>query len=301
MKRRVLIGVLCVLLCVCLPLGVAAARVDTARESSLTVVYQDGDTPFAGLEVRLFRVADVSPDGTLTLSGAFADYPVTLYADSREEWRLIAYTLASYAVADGLTPMTVTTDAAGAAAFDGLTAGLYLTQAVRVESETAIVLFEDFLTAIPTPNTDGTYTYDVTAYPKHGKLVPTPQAREYTVMKQWADAAARDKRPAQVRVDIYRNTTLHSTQVLSAENNWTYTWSSPDDGSVWLAVERDIPADYTVTINALGDTTVITNVYDEPTPPPTTGDTTVLWPYILALCVSGAVLIVLAVCKKGKK
>ena len=90
--------------------------------------------------------------------------------------------------------------------------------------------------------------------------------------------------------------------VLSAENNWTYTWTTTDDGAIWQAVETNVPEGYTVTLEQSGNYFFVTNSYDKPTPPPSTGDISNPYLYLIVMCVAGLGLIVLGITgRRGKK
>lgn len=282
----------------------AITPIDPLRDSSLTLHYEYNQTAYEGLTVKSYRIAEVFADGTYALTGAFQSYPVSIYGiTSQSEWKIIASTLEAYAIADQIEPtVTAVTDETGTVAFTDILPGMYLTLAIRVERETDITVFESFLSVVPYPSEDGEHNYDVVAHPKCQSFTPTPEEQEHKVVKQWKDNGYTEKRPESVIVDIYKDGVLQSTQSLSAENNWSYHWTSPDDGSEWKAVEREIPADYTVTVVENGNTIIITNVYKyEPEPPPQTGDTTVMWPYVLSMCISGGIIVVLATWRKRKE
>jgi hypothetical protein len=53
---------------------------------------------------------------------------------------------------------------------------------------------------------------------------------------------------------------------LSPENSWRYTWENLDAMSDWFLMERDVPAEYTVTSVAENAVFVVTNTYREETP-----------------------------------
>ncbi len=302
MKRTFLaicfcIAVLCAV--VLTPITASAATVETEKLSSLTVTYKDGDAAFSGLIIKTYRIADVSEDGNYTLCGDFKNYPVSLYGvRSQAEWQSIAYTLASYAVSDGLQPtITEATDENGTVKYEGLYPGMYLTLSVKNENAEQVTAFESFLTAIPMPTDDGTYNYDVTAYPKSTKHTPTAEEISHKVIKQWKDGAG--ERPSEIKVDIYKDGKLQETVTLSGKNNWMYEWTATDDSSDWSAVERDVPAGYKVTVTEQGNTVILTNIYlDGVSEPPQTGDTSHTELYIILMCISGFMLILLSLWRK---
>ncbi|MBQ7355648.1 MAG: Cna B-type domain-containing protein [Clostridia bacterium] len=297
MKKLIALLLAIPIIAALLPWSVCAiSPIDTDRASSLTLHYRYNGEPFADLEIKTYRVAAIYADGTYALTGAFKDYPVNIYGiTTAAEWRQVTTTLAAYAVADKLSPTeTKPTDHNGTVVFDKITTGMYLTLAVRVEEQGRVTLFESFLTSVPNPDENGKMQYDVTAYPKCEQFEPTPEGIEYKIVKQWKDSGNTHARPDEVQVDILRNGELQSTQTLSAGNNWCYRWTAPEDGSQWQAVERQIADVYTVTIEENGTAILITNVYNVPEKPPQTGETAVLWPYVLAMCIAGGVIMVLA-------
>lgn len=280
-----------------------ADPVDTAMESSLTLQYKHGGEVFSGLEIQSYRIAEASADGTYSLCGAFENYPVDIYGvESQAEWQNIASTLAVYAVADRITPdCTAVTDDTGTVSFEKILPGMYLTLSVRSESEGEVTVFETFLTAVPHPDGDR-YNYDVTAYPKCSSYTPAPVDIQYKVVKQWKEGVRNDARPASVTVDILRDGEVFYTEILSAENDWSYSWSAPDDGAIWQTVEREVPKDYTVTVIRDGDTFIITNIYGYGTDKaPQTGKITVMWPYALAMALSGGAFIILAIWRRRRE
>ncbi len=290
------------LLSFCLPATASAAGIEPDKDASLTLVYQHEGLVYEGLEIRTYRVADVANNFVISLSGDFADYPVKVYGiTSQAEWNVTYQTLEAYIWADGLKPTaTALTDENGCVKFEGLNAGMYLTMPVTHLAEAGITEFFGFLTVIPNPEDDGTLNYDVTAYPKSTDFNPEDgDSIPMRVVKQWKDSGFQVFRPEFVKVDIYRNGEYKTTVNLSAENNWSYGWVVPDDGAVWTAVEREIPPKYTVTIETKENTIILTNVREGDVPPPPNGDTTVLWPYILVMCISGCLVILLAM--KTKK
>ncbi len=283
----------------------AAAPIDTSRPCSLTLQYRHGETYFEGLEIRTYRIAQVHANGTYTLTNGFEKYPVKIYdVTSQAEWRHIASTLAAYAEADGLVPThTATTDFSGAVAFTDILPGMYLTLSVAHQSDGLSAVFESFLSVVPYPMDDGGHVYDVTAYPKceTSVLEEVERDREMRVIIEWKDSGYTDKRPKSVEVEIYRNGSLYLVRQCSAEGNWTFSWTAPNDGSLWSAAERGLPEGYTVTITEYSDTIVITNHYEADTPEaPPTGDITVMWPCLLIMCLSGCLLLIIATWQKRR-
>ena len=294
MKRTFVKSLSMALFCLLLllPLTAYAVDVDTQRPCSLTLEYSFGEGVFAGVEVRAYRVARAESDGSYWLIPPYNGYPVdTYHVTSQAQWQEITETLEAYIAADGPEPtQTVTTDENGIAKFTGLETGLYLISGVVARNEAHIVNFSGFMVYLPTP-VDTEANYDVIAKPKYSRYAPAPV--EYSVVKLWKDNGAAT-RPASVLVELWKDGVLQETVTLSEENDWHYAWLDPDGTGVWTVVERDVPANYTVTTACRDTVFEVINTYDPPTPPdpdlPTTGDTAPVWLYIVAMCVSGTAL-----------
>lgn len=298
MKKLTAYLLLCVLLIstgILCSLSVSAEPFDAEHSCSLTLNYGKDGKAFEGLDIRTYRIAELVEDGGYRLCGAFADYSINVYnVSSQTEWKKITATLAAYITADGIEPdLEGKTDKDGSVRFSSIRTGLYLTLSVKHETEELVTVFEDFITAIPGRNSEGSYNYDVTAKPKYNSYVPMPSEVEFKVVKQWKDTGAENKRPQSIDVDIFREGAFVESVKLSADNDWCYKWTAPDDRSTWTAVERNISEGYKVTVISDGRTIVITNSYESPEIPPDTGDAESLMQYVLMLSLSGLALIAL--------
>ena len=295
MKRLISLLLACVLLAGAIGVCSVFVGADTDAPYSLTLCYRRGEVPLGGIGISVYKIAETVDDGGYRLCGAFADYPVNVYGiSSQSEWKKITSTLAAYIAADKITPdYTGVTDEEGNVRFSAISSGLYLASAVRHEDAVAVSLFEDFITAVPGRDADGAQVHDVVAKPKCEMLPPSPAEVELKIVKQWKDTGASDKRPEYVEVEIVKDGNAVESVRLSRENDWCYKWTAPDDKSVWHAVERNVPDGYRVTVASDGRTIVITNSYGSSEEPPDTGDTELLWHYLMLMCVSGALLITL--------
>lgn len=275
--------------------------VDPQMKSSLALQYKYDDEYLEGVEIKTYRIAEVFADGTFALCGQFKDYPVNIQGvTSKNEWNDIASTLSAFVAADNLEPTySEITNSNGTVEFKDILPGFYLTLSVEVEAPKQTIIFDSFLTVLPQKMDDGAYNYDVVAYPKGDIYIPQEKDISKKVVKQWKDSGFTEKRPEYIEVDILKDGVIQSTQKLSSENNWSYSWTVKDDGSKWQAVERKVAEKYTVTVVEDGNTIIVTNAYvTTDDGPPKTGYTFILWPYILGLCISGGALITLAAWRK---
>jgi len=294
-KTAAFMAFICISFCL-LSFAAWAEPIDTQRSSSLTLQYRYGEEVFPDLTVQTYRVAQVLKNGEYSLTGIFSKYPINIEGiQSQSQWRRIATTFAAYIAADEISAtQSQITDQEGFVCFENLQPGMYLTLSVRAEKGSTVTVFETFLTVIPYPEEDGNYLYDVTAYPKCEQFISEPAQQSYKVVKQWKDSSYTDLRPEGVTVDIFKDGVLQSSQVLTAENNWCYSWTAPDDGAKWQAVERYVAEYYTVSVEEFDTTIVITNVYDGNEEPPQTGDTTLPHAYLLIAGVLGITLVLVA-------
>lgn len=301
--RKNRIWVLCLLMLWSLLQPVEASALtplEPEKPCSLTLHYRQEGVGFADIPVRIYRVAEAFPDGTFELISPYSGYPVNIHGiTSQTEWQTVATTLTAYIAADQVTPDdTATTDDSGTAVLTGLKTGLYLVSGAVAENENGTYVFRDFMVYLPTPAEEG-FDYDVEALPKCGAFTP---ATDYRVVKLWKDAGNSRNRPASVEVELREDGILRETVTLSRENDWTYEWSDPDGRGIWTVAEKNVPAGYRVSISTGGAAFTITNTYPCAPDMPDTGDTSPLWLYIVIMCFSGFMLMILGtVGLRGRK
>ena len=296
MKERILPLIVLLAMCflaLCAPRVRAATPLDPDAEASLTLHYQKDGTAFADLQIGIYRVAEAFPDGSFQLIEPFASYPLNIHdITMQEQWNQVAQTIYAYIVSEQIAPdAEKVTDEQGTVCFSDLDTGLYFVREVVAENTDGTYRFNQFLVYVPTPQPDGTYVYTVEAKPKCTGFVPNNQ---YSVTKLWQDGGEQHLRPKEVTVDIYRDGVLYETQILCAENNWSYTWYvSGEDHSKWTVAERTVPENYKVTIQQNGSHFSIINTRQTVPDIPQTGDSATPMLWILLMCVSGIMLVIL--------
>lgn len=273
----------------------AKEMIDTSRQCSLTLTYAIDDKKLEGLDIEIFQAATVTQNFQYSMTGNFAGYPIEINkTKSQTEWNTVRDTVGAYITADKITPLvTKKTENDGTVKFENLPVGIYYVRWTGNETVDQVQGFAPFMIAVPGLGEDGKWIYDVTAFPKPG-MMPTPDTDKMTLVKLWKDGNRTSKRPSKVSVDIFRNGDLYKSVELTAAENWSYTWVT-DGTYTWTAVERDIPEEYTVSIQSKdGNTIQITNTKDSDPPlPPQTGDNSHIVFWILMMSLSGIVLIVL--------
>lgn len=297
-------------------------KVNTKARCTLTLTYAANGTALEGETIQLYRVASISADGVYKLYGKFANYPLSISAPTTQrEWREMAVTLESYVVAGQMKATAKsTTGSNGVVSFSNLAPGLYLVSALSTQRGNVTYIFDAFVVAVPGLDDNGHWFYDVSANPKSEEQKPDQSKISYNVVKTWRDTGSKNKRPDSVTVVIYKNGVEQEKRVLNADNNWMYTWTADNDGSVWTVAEPNVPDGYTVSQQKNGRTFIIINSRSstptpapdpKPTPTPTSKPTTPTTPktgdmmnlplYWGLLAVSSVTLVILCAVKRRKR
>ncbi len=83
---------------------------------------------------------------------------------------------------------------------------------------------------------------------------------ELTVVKEWSgDEDNLSDRPESVGITLYDGPDAVETVILSAANNWTYTWSDLSANGEWSVLEVEIPEGYTPSYEKDGSIVTVTN------------------------------------------
>jgi len=269
MKR--LISAALAVICILLLISTAASAFDS-QPSNLTVVMKYGDVTLRGIDVAVCLVADAKGEGggiAYTAAAAFSGAGADFTDLTAEKNIALAAMLDAYACANSIARSAMVTDSDGKAVFTGLSAGLYLVaQGNGASSEYAIT---PYLVAVPgaNPRVEGSWDYDVVAYPKTGPVQLSDGTISVSVYKIVLDAGSH---PDSIEVQLYRNGIPHGgPATLSVENYWRYTWVglSPDD--TWTVDEIAVPAGYRKSISGnVRSGFIITDTKND-TQEPTTG------------------------------
>ena len=309
-------AIIFVLLCLCfhlMPHQVLAVSTSDAvepimpeKECSLTISYCHADTAFSDLEVKLYKIAEVSAAFQYTLTQPFEASGLILNGiQTVGEWNVVRSTLEAYILANHITPeFTAATNEDGQASFGALMTGMYLATVGQAEQENLQCRFDSALIALPGLGNDGMWQYQVSVNAKGEVLPPVePDEETFKVLKLWRGDENQNDRPKSIEVEIFCNGISYKTVTLSEDNHWAYTWSAKNDGSNWTVVERNIPQGYTMTVEERQATFVLTNTRNstDPDEPPKTGDTMNILLYVLVMVGSGILLIILGMIGKKKR
>ena len=273
---------------------------DPEKTGSIRLNYSAVDNA----EFKVYRAGEITDNWEFVLTGAFQDIPADLNDLDTEAMTELSETLAAYAAADGIEPdYSGRTDENGQVVFEGLTKGLYLIIGESVIQDGMRYDPVPFLLTVPSQDAEGAWNYQTEADVKYETSVPEKEETEYKVVKCWVGDGSGNARPVRITVDILKDGVLFDTQTLTAENNWTYSWTAEDDGSVWQVVEREIPDHYTVKVEKNKTMFLLTNTYagDTPEEVPKTGDSSVPLLPVTLLSLSGMVLILTGLAVRGRR
>ena len=313
--RRLGIIILALCFCCCMALGCAQASstadakeaINAQHDCALTIFYGCDGTSLSGLNVKLYRVADVSADFQYTLTDAFAATELVLNGiQTIGEWDVIRATLKTHIVVNPVEADAIAeTDLSGQACFSALKPGLYLAEPQTVVLDSGTYFFDAALIALPGLGADGLWQYEVAVNAKPELLPPVEPEEEIQlkVVKLWKGDSGQSTRPTSIEVEIFKDGISDRTVTLSKENNWAYSWTAADDGAVWTVVERNIPSGYTLTMEEREHSFTLTNKRKGELPPdsPQTGDDSNILLYSVLMYASGFVLVLVGITGKRKR
>lgn len=261
---------------VLIPVPVAMAD-DAADAGSITVNYEDGDTPIADATAHVYHIANWnnSNDG-FTPTDQFKKYSVDwdVYGMNSETFRQLAETLSGYIARDTIDPLvSQKTDTDGVAVFGKLPRGLYVVIVDAFEGNGLTCKSSATIVSVPS-GTAANASLNVSLHPKtecSPKETPPPDVpptEDRTVSKVWKNDTV-ENRPRKIIVQLLRNGEVYDEVELNDDNNWTHTWTGLEADYEWHVVEKSVPDSYTVLVDREGAKTVITNTYTPPDTPPT--------------------------------
>lgn len=250
------------LLLLCLLLATAFSQTAWAVESAkITLHFIVPDCTFSA-----YQVAEISENGTYAITEQYSSLSVDWTSLEEDDWYDLIQTLDTLTVSESLkAAQTAVTDESGDAVFSGLSAGIYLIRSERVEADGCV--YEASSMLIEADGTD--QVIEITKYTSE----TLPVTVEVTVRKIWTQDD-KSKRPSQITVNLLRDGEVYDSAVLSADNNWSASWSELDAAYSWIVAESQIPDGYTVTYEQEEYFFVIVNTGEEETEAETeTGET----------------------------
>lgn len=239
------------------------------KNMSLKIVNYVEDEPISGGEFQIYRVAKICEDSSYELEDSFKESHVSLDKNILEEnlsdiaVTLKAYIIQNIAENNVISPISSDiTSKEGVITFKNLYPGLYLL--VGQQSIINQNIYTPLATLISISYEDQEdNNYEKIINVKNSIKPISNMVTDLSVIKIWKDEGYEEKRPSEIEVTLYRNSTEYSTVKLGVENNWRYTWKELESDSEWSLVEKDISSNYSVTSVQDGENFIVTNTYNE--------------------------------------
>jgi len=300
--RRIVLLIMMLVLAVTMAAPISAAgKVDTAKEVTLKVEFCPDGKAADNVKFELFKVADIDKHTNLTLTEEFASLPVDLTAPDSSVWEDLVDEAESCVASGGLTAdYSAVTEEDGIARFTDLSVGLYLLRGNSYVVNHDVYKPQPYLIMLPGLTESGEREYFMFSVPKYSK---SDELRDVKVAKRWVGGTA-ETRPQEITVILYCDDAEYETVVLSAENNWQYTWSDLNAKNNWTVSEVAVEG-YTTTLEGDGYSYEIINTAPEPPHKPEGNlpQTGLVWWHIPVLAAAGIVFCLaglLIVRKRGK-
>ncbi len=262
-KNKLILSCIALLLCllICVPVF-AIDNVDESRYASL-IVYSPEELKGDQVQYSIYLVASMDRRGNLTTTDGFVgckwEKP---YMEAQDSWgealQILLYWLDTHKSIKAYDRCIA--DKFGTARFPTkgktLVKGLYLVVANPVGKSGSTKLPAPFLVSVPDRDKDDNWIYTMTAEPK---AVET----SVHVRKVWQDEGHTEARPTSVVATLCYgwSNKVYASVVLSAQNNWMYTWENLPAGVQWTVIEENVPAQYAATVKAETGGFLITNAY----------------------------------------
>lgn len=234
------------------------AVADNSEKGSLTIILDNKGVSFPGVEYRLYKFATVNEDGSAELFGAFRNLDISVSDISTESLRVLSTTLKGFVIADKIAPDRVAvTDSNGNAVFSELDKALYLLMGDTVRYEENYVIPTPVIVPVPkVHDVTGMLNFNIVLYDKF-TVEPVDEIKRIEVIKVWKGTDVLYQ-PQDISVELYRGEELYDTVVLNQDNKWRAEWNNlvgPD----WIAVEKNIPNGFVVTVEQQITRFVVTN------------------------------------------
>ena len=286
---------LCLVLCLLLPLSVFAERVQPDHPASLTLRVAYGGVGLPGATFTVYRVAEMDQEARFVMLDGYQAGDVDInQVEGAASWASLAERLSAQA---GTPAGSAVTDQKGHALFPELKSGLYLVMGQPLISGDYVYEYAPFLVAVPDKEGQQ-WQYEATA---DVKVQPRPLLFDMQVVKYWKDAGYVDQRPKEITVELYRDGAVVDTVKLTARNRWKHTFIGLERTHQWMVREETVPSGYQATYDQQNDAQIITNTYVKQVPGqqviPQTG---LMWWPVPVMAVLGIALVIIGLIVRRK-
>ena len=180
----------------CIPTFVNSNSIEPKTKCSIEISCKTNEKVIANLNISLHKLADISADGSYSLTQQFLKYKFDLNIKSQSGWDTLAKTVNSYVSADKIqSTANGKTDKNGNVTFSNLSVGLYF---ISSADDT----FSPFIVSAPTLS-NGSWNYNLKLCPKINTDNPENTSKKFKILKEWNDSPK--NRPDSICVDIYKD------------------------------------------------------------------------------------------------
>lgn len=195
-------------------------------------------------EFEIFKVGHYTNTGAFALDDAVKDAHVKLdyKKDDAEGWLASAWSLAEYIDNNGIELESLgkyNLKPGESFTKEGLVDGLYLVKSKTVrDSKSELTNWTPRPVYIAILGGDSTITLDNNVVIK---IVRTAVTINHRVTKIWSIPSGKEKsaKPSEINVNIRYGGKIIDTIKLNSGNNWTYAWSSEEDGDKYKYISED--------------------------------------------------------------
>lgn len=159
-----------------------------------------------------------------------------------------ADTLLAYIKSEDIKADKVVLSNGNKTVFSGLEDGVYLVNISSVETDDYVYTFKSTLVELNGEDAELSIKYE-----KNEKTL-----YDLHVIKIWKNDDV-NKRPDSINVLLLRDGEVYDEVVLSKDNNFRYTWSGLSNEYTWDVMEKDVPSDYTLSVDREANTIMLTN------------------------------------------
>lgn len=259
LRSGIILGI-CLVFCLAMPIA-------AAETGSIFLDYHADDLALPNVPYGLYHIYTIDEKGNFSATEEYEPLGNAQDLTDNEAWLVQSQTAHNYILAYGKSPdLTGSTDDMGRALVDGLESGVYLLKFTKLILDEMAYETDPILVIVP-GDLDSDEEWNQTIIPK---VESYPEAelryRDVIVLKTWRNDHDLGVRPDEITINLFQDSSLFDSIILSEDNSWSYYWKGLDGSSEWALLEEDLPEGYTVEITYDKDnnTTIfhVQNTYD---------------------------------------
>ena len=225
--------------------------IDFSKHGSINISLIDSDNiGVANTEISIYKIADAGLENTNLIYENIEQLSSCNIDLSTISDASITYELINCVEKNSTFKSTEVTDTEGKVQFNDLDLGLYLV--VQTQKTPGYSTIAPFMVAIPQIS-ENNWIYNINSLPKSDiyKVI------DINVKKIWNNEGHRN--PDSVTVELIKYNEVIDQVILSADNDWNYTWKDIALSDGYSVREVKVPSNYTVSYQNEGYNFIVTN------------------------------------------